>query len=107
MRSRRSDDEKLRELLRSAYRAKETTSVPDGWQQRVMATIRASSREPAVTPSPLRFSEFAWKLAPVSSLVGAVVIVLLMAMQPAAKNNALDLIHGYVQELALRHILGV
>jgi hypothetical protein len=62
-------DEKLLKILREAYLEKEKLEADNRWPESVMRRIR-NMREIEIAPSsPVGFTQFTWKLAPVTALL--------------------------------------
>jgi hypothetical protein len=95
----RQDDERLRRILRQAYLDKEKLEVGDQWRDDVMRRIRGIEQ---IRPEPgflVLFSEFAWRFAPVISLLILALTIFLIGSALPSGYGALEFITDGIEEL--------
>ena len=103
----RDELQRLTELLRQAYRGKETIEVGTQWQSSVMAVIRQMGpvgSTPRFLPT---FEHLVWRLAPATSLLTVGLGALLAAMGVVFEYDLFQLFLNAIEESTLAHIFGV
>ena len=106
MKAKKHAQERLRELLQDAYRARAGFDVSENWQERLMARVREiapAAMEPRFLPA---FERLVWRLAPFTLAMSMVVMALLGRLYLTREYDGLQLLARYVEELTLKQIFG-
>jgi hypothetical protein len=106
MKGDRGNEERLRKLLASAYRARDLFEPDRGWERRVadrIAGMGIPSRKPAFLPA---FEHFLWKLAPATLATCAALTALLAWSGVWTGPDGLQLLSTYLEELPFWRIFG-
>jgi hypothetical protein len=98
--------EKLKELLRQAYRAREHREVGTGWQKSLMARVREIGPfQPEARFLPT-FERFVWRLAPVMCLLALVLIAAFVGFEFASWEDPIHLLVNGAEESMLSRLFG-
>ena len=107
MTSNKDEHEKLRELLRRAYRDKENVEVGDQWQEKVMRRIRELGEIGERPSSLVMFEQFVWRLAPLTCLLILGLTVLLSSSDLISGDDVIQLLMNGTEELAINQFFGL
>jgi hypothetical protein len=99
-------EEKLKELLGQAYRARVYREVGTGWQKSLMASVREIGPfQPEAQFLPT-FERFVWRLAPVVCLLVVVLIAAFLKIDAASWEDPVQLLVRGAEESMLSHLFG-
>jgi len=106
MKRRGAIPEKLVDLMRRVYLAREDVAIDDTWQHALIERVRemgGAERKPRFLPA---FERLVWKLVPVSLSLSVGMVFLLARLYTTAHYDGLQLFARYLEELALKRALG-
>jgi hypothetical protein len=107
MRSRISENETLRKVLRDAYRAREGEIAGEDGSSRVMSRIRQIGPLGPVASFWPAFEHLVWRLAPVSCLLVLVATLLLLNMPTDLAYDSLGTWMSGMEETTLAEFFGL
>jgi len=106
MKKREAFPEKLGDLMRNVYRTRESLDIGDGWQDALMARVRQMGGVEGKPRFLSAFEQLVWRLVPISLSMSAAIVFLLARLYTTAHYDGVQLFARYVEELALRRVLG-
>jgi hypothetical protein len=107
MSSSEEKDERLLKILRETYFEKEKLEIGNRWQEEAMSRIRTSGK-PKAEPSPsMVFSQFTWKLAPVTVLLILVLTAFLIGSGFISGFEEFGFAFNGTEELTLAQIFPI
>ena len=98
--------ERLRQLFREAYKARENAATEGQWRTGLMARIRNEAQDAASPSYVIDFEHLVWKLFPASLAMSVGLAVMLGWLYLTTEYNGLQLFVYYMETLPLRQIFG-
>jgi hypothetical protein len=105
MNSSEQKDERMLKLLRGAYLEKEKLEVGNRWQEDVVHRIRKIRNTGVAPGSSMAFSQFAWKLAPVTVLLILVLTAFLIGSGLTSGYEVFEFAPDGTEEMTLTELM--
>ncbi len=99
--------EKLIAILRQAYWEKENIEIGEQWQKSLMARIRQLGPVECVPDFLPTFGRFAWRLAPLTSLLALGLAALSLELDAIFGYDLFQLLMNALEDLTFTRIFGV
>ena len=103
----KQEQEKLKGILKQAYREKENVEVGDLWRDDLRDRLRGIS---TLQPTPqflTMFSQFVWRLAPVITLLILALTGVLLTLDLTSGYDVFQLLLNGKEEFILSQMIGV
>jgi hypothetical protein len=99
-------DDRVRALLRDAYKTRESREVDPGWQKRLMARIEEIGPLDARPRGIPALDSLVWRIAPFTLAVSVALVLILAGLYVTTRYDGLQLTLRDAQEIAIRQVLG-
>jgi hypothetical protein len=102
----KEEQEKLKGILRQAYRGKENLEMGDLWPDSLMHRIREFATIQSAPRFLTMFEQIVWQLAPVISLLILALTGVLLVLDLAPGSDVFQLLMNGKEEITLSQMLG-
>jgi hypothetical protein len=99
-------NKKLEDVLRQAYRARESAEVGTRWEKDLMTRVRQIGPLQPEAPFLPAFEQFVWRLAPVLTLLALVLLAVFIGTEMASWEDPIQLFVSGAEESMLAHLFG-
>jgi len=103
----KQEQEKLKGILKQAYREKENVEIGDQWRDDLRERLRGINTTQPVPQFLTMFAQFVWRLAPVITLLILALTGVLLALDLTSGYDVFQLLLNGKEEFILSQMIGV